>query len=252
MLWLCPRRRRNSLFLVILLIGARFTFGATDQDEHADLSTSHTIDDTRLKVENLVEQKQSMNEECNEKLDPHIATEIDGTLTNNSLEDIIDGSGKENDGIIEKTESDVPETKILKPPESPPRSPRAKFREYTNTDMDDEQTQIWELEVLERLNVLHREIENLKKMQQPEVKNVEKINRAVDEEEDSTFNGKDDDELLAEIQHAQAETSKRKWIPQAPAPTPMDSNFWGWVIGISIILVFLALGATFIAIRTYW
>jgi hypothetical protein len=253
MLWLCPSWKRNSLFLLILLFGSRFSFGATEQDEQTpDLSTSITIQDTLVNAGNLVEQSQSVNSENKEKLDPQITSEIDGTLTNNSLEVDTNGSSKENVGIIEKAESDVSEIKFVKPPEIFPRSPRAKLREYINTDLDDEQSQIWELEVLERLNVLHREIENLKKMQQPEVKNVEKMNRAVDEEEDSTFNGRDDDELLAEAQDAQAETSKRKWVPQAPSPTPMDSNFWGWVIGISIILVFLALGATFIAIRTYW
>ena len=253
MLWPSSRRSRKScLILAFFILGISFTFGTVDEDEQEELPTPQTVNnDSRLLLERLEEPKLTMEDENDEKLDPIIeSVKEEETEHKNPSDGIIDGFEKDTTGT---SAIDLPESTTLNQIEA--KKPiRAKIQEFPNTDLEDDQSHI--MEILESLKVLHQEIENLKMMQQPAVKDTEKINRAVDEEEFSPdnplFSGKDDDELLAEAQRAQAETSKRKWIPQSPTANENDSNFWGWVIGISIILVFLALGATFLAVRTYW
>jgi hypothetical protein len=242
MLWPSSQRGRIGISIAIYLLLVCFAEGVKPQAKDTDLPGAQGVDCSDRPVESP--NSSLKNDEEKEKNNPAISDDS----INNHPTDKSKGFDKDNP---EKTTHEEPvnssnQFKAKKPL-------RAEFKEYSNKDEMNDFTEERLLEILENIKSLKEEIHNLKEMQQPAANASKRLN---DEDEevakDSSPDGKDNDEILDEDLKAQAESSKRKWVPQTPMSKEVESSFWGWIIGISIILIFLAFGATFIAIRTYW
>lgn len=255
MRWPSSKRVTIGISIAICVLLANFAEGVKLRKKKTHRPRVQTIAENDRIQEKSVDIPESTLKGAEEEKNNSLAT--DDFLKESSI-DISKGFDKDNPEVMAKQNPEIlgkSDNQIVS------KKPlRAELVEFSNkddfTELADERSPI-SMEILERVKALHQEIENLKKMQITASNDPNKFNgisNGGDGEiiKDSSLDDKNDEELLADIQKAQAENSKRKWIPQTPMAKEAESNFWGWIIGISIILIFLAFGATFIAIRTYW
>ena len=110
-------------------------------------------------------------------------------------------------------------------------------------------------EILDRLELLRREIETLKKHSQDAPHDIVPLEAtpAVDKSTTSTLDFKEEE--FSEFGHRKE--NRKKWTPKAKATEVQKSHEEQsrtvyYVIGVSLVALLIAIGITYFVLRTYW